>query len=147
MCVAIHKECECGANRIQFHMRDNILYPEVISRLFCPECPGDEGYNHATMVNDNGWVIEYDMQLAKSLISLKKIIDIEQITPLYIFDQGYACWLEMYPGERDDIRREKADIVALLKVDQQQYLEKIQSWNIGRIEELRRAGWRKAQMA
>ena len=53
----------------------------------------------------------------------------------------------MYPGERDDIRQEKEEIVELLKQDQQKYLKTIQAWNIERIRNLKEAGWRKARLA
>jgi len=62
-----------------------------------------------------------------------------------IFDQGYACWLELYPGEQEDIEAERAEIMALLAVSQKRYLEAIQRWNIDRVARLKAAGWRRAQ--
>ena len=147
MCIDVRKTCECGTNTVQFHLRDNVLLPEVISRLFCPSCPGDTGYNEATMLHDNGWTIEYDMVLAKMLIAQKLVMDPEQVGPEFIFDGGYASWLEMYPGEREEIKEERDKIIALLKEDQKKYLQTIQQWNIGRIQRLKSEGWRKAQLA
>ena len=65
MCIAVFKKCECNAETIQFHLRDNLLGPEVIKRLFCPSCPGSEAFDSQLMLADNGWVIEYDMVLAR----------------------------------------------------------------------------------
>ncbi|MBU0485740.1 MAG: hypothetical protein KKB30_14645 [Proteobacteria bacterium] len=147
MCVAVHKRCECGAVIVQFHLRDNVLPQEVVSRLFCPACPGDAPFDRATMVNDNGWIIEFDMQLARNIMVARNLLDPDSATPEYIFDQGYACWLETYPGEKDEIKEEKAEIIKLLKIDQRAYLEKIQSWNINRLNKLKSEGWRKARIA
>lgn len=144
MCLDVRKKCECGAAEVQFHLRDNVMLPEVIARLFCPSCPGHSGFDKRTMLNDNGWVIEYDMTLARMLAVQQLLVDAEMVSPEYVFDLGYACWQEMYPGEREDIKAEKEKIVQLLKEDQKKYLEKIQRWNIERLNRLKEAGWRKA---
>ncbi len=147
MCVAVFKKCECGANTVQFHLRDNLLQPEVLTRLFCPSCPGDTGFDNKVMLSDNGWVIEYDMILAKGVISMQKLVDQEQVSPVYLFDQGYCTWLETYPGEREDIKEEKEKLLKLRDIDQQQYLTEIIAWNVNRLETLKAGGWRKAQAA
>lgn len=147
MCVEIRKRCQCGKQTVQFHMRDNILSQEVVADLHCPECSGEIELNYETMLMDNGWVIEYDMDLARFLIISKLLIEPENIQPGYIFDNGYACWLEMYPGEKDDIISERTNIINLQKTDQKLYLQKISNWNINRVEQLKTAGWRKAQAA
>jgi hypothetical protein len=147
MCVDVRKTCECGAQTVQFHLRDNILQSEVIRRVFCPNCPGDAPFDGRAMFNDNGWVIEYDMILATMLLTAKLQVDPDFVRPEFLFDQGYACWLEMYPGEREDIREEKETIMALLREDQREYLETIQRWNIDRVSRLKAAGWRKARQA
>lgn len=147
MCQEVRKTCNCGKHSAQFHLRDNILSPEVISELYCPECSDRIDMDQGTMVADNGWVIEYDMDLARFLTISKLTVDAEQVRPGYIFDMGYACWLEMYPGEKQDILDERAEIMKLQQSDPGDYLRKISSWNIARIERLKKAGWRKAQAA
>ena len=147
MCIDVRKTCECGAKTVQFHLRDNLLQADVIQRLFCPNCPGDAGFDECSMLNDNGWVVEYDMILATMLLTAKLQVEPEVVRPEFLFDQGYACWLEMYPGEREEIREEKEKIMTLLRQGQRQYLQAIQSWNIGRVARLKAAGWRKAQQA
>jgi len=144
MCVAVFKKCECGSRIVQFHLRDNVLTPEVIIRLFCPDCPGGIGFDPTSMLNDNGWIIEYDMTLAEMQYLQNRTVYQELMTPDKIFDQGYACWLETYPGEREDIRGEREQIIALKDFDQQTYLKEMMSWNIKRLAELKARGWRKA---
>ena len=147
MCIDVRKTCECGAKTVQFHLRDNLLQADVIQRLFCPNCPGDAGFDACSMLNDNGWVVEYDMILATMLLTAKLQVEPEVVRPEFLFDQGYACWLEMYPGEREEIREEKEKIMTLLRQGQRQYLQAIQRWNIGRVARFKAAGWRKAQQA
>ncbi|MFZ5776242.1 MAG: hypothetical protein ACOY3Z_12230 [Thermodesulfobacteriota bacterium] len=128
-------------------MRDNLLPGDVVQRLFCPSCQERSTYDASTMVEDNGWRIEYDMMLAKMAAATKLRMEMDEVDPEFLFDQGYACWLEMYPGEREEIREEKERITALLQEDQRRYLETIQAWNINRVARLKDAGWRKARMA
>jgi len=145
MCIDVRVRCECGDKVVQFHLRDNVMIPEVINRLYCPDCPGHETYDSKTMINDNGWIIEYDMDIACTM-GAKKLGSLHTpLTPDIIFDEGYACWLEIYPGEKNDICQEKKEIQALLKKNQKAYLTAIQSWNIDRISRLKVAGWRRAQ--
>ena len=147
MCLDVRKTCECGRHTIQFHLRDNVMMPQVITRLFCPSCLGNTPFDSATMLYDNEWIIEYDMELARGLLAQKLRIDRDDVIPAFIFDNGYACWQEMYPGEKEDIREEREKIMELLQQDRNVYLHTIQNWNIERIERLKAAGWRKVQLA
>ena len=148
MCIDVRKTCECGSNTIQFHLRDNIMAPQVISRLFCPSCPGgNDAFDHESMLSDNDWIIEYDMDMARTLLLKKLQVEPEEVGPEFIFDKGYACWQEMYPGEQKDIKEDRQKIIELLQQDRNVYLHAMQNWNIERIERLRSAGWRKVQQA
>jgi hypothetical protein len=147
MCLEIRKTCQCGKHNAQFHMRDNILSQEVISELYCPECSGTTEINPDTMLGDNGWIIEYDMDLARFMAVSKLMMEPEAVRPGYLFDNGYACWQEMYPGEKQDVLDERAEIMEIQKTDQNRYLQEISSWNIARVERLKADGWRKALAA
>lgn len=147
MCIDVRKICECGTHTVQFHLRDNVLAPQVIFRLFCPACHGDTAFDRNAMLCDNDWIIEYDMELARVLLAQKLQIDQEDVSPEFIFDKGYACWQEMYPGEKNDIKEEREKIMQLLQQDRNVYLHAMQEWNIERIERLKTAGWRKVQQA
>ncbi len=119
------------------------MIPEVISDLYCPQCSGQVEFDPSTMINDNGWIIVYDMLLARS-ISSQKLSDIA-ITPGLLFDQGYATWKEIYPGELKDSQEEKARLVEMAKSDSKKYFIEIKKWANARMERLKREGWRKAQ--
>lgn len=145
MCMDIRKKCECGKQSAQFHLRDNIMSQEVLVSLRCPECAEEVKVDEQTMINDNNWIIEYDMELAQFLAASKLQVPPDMVTPGYVFDTGYATWQEMYPGEQKDILEERKGIMELLKTDSTEYLKQINSWNIARVERLKADGWRKAQ--
>ncbi len=147
MCLDVRQTCQCGKHSIQFHLKDNVMLPEVVSGLYCPDCPGDSAFDPRTMLMDNGWVIVYDMLLARMIAAQKLQMAADEVSPVFLFDSGFATWQEMYPGERDEIKGEREKIITLLKNDQKKYLEAMQRWNIERIEKLREAGWRKVQQA
>jgi hypothetical protein len=145
MCIDVRKTCECGKQSVQFHLRDNIMSHEVVAALHCPDCAEKAELNDATMIIDNNWIIEYDMELARFLAAAKLQIPPDMVDPAYVFDTGYATWQEMYPGEQKDILEERKGIMELLKTDSTEYLKRINSWNIARVERLKADGWRKAQ--
>lgn len=147
MCIDVRKTCECGNHTVQFHLRDNIMVPQVITRLFCPSCPGGSAFDTAAMLSDKDWIIEYEMELARSLFAQKMQIDPDEVVPEFIFDNGYACWQEMYPGEKEEIREDREEIIKLLQHDRNVYLQAMQDWNVERINRLKTAGWRKVQLA
>ena len=144
MCMEIKKQCECGKRHAFFNLKDNILMPEAIKALYCPECSKSVEFKGSTMLNDNGWVIEYDMLLAHALFKEKLQVEPEDVTPEYIFDNGYATWREMYPGEHEDIQEEKEKIVALLETDPKRYFQEMRNWANARMEQMKRDGWRRA---
>jgi hypothetical protein len=98
MCLEIRKTCKYGSRTAQFHLRDNIMSQEVLTELYCPACSGEVELNPKSMPMDNGWIIEYDMELARFLAVSKLMIDPDAVRPGFVFDGGYACWQEMYPG-------------------------------------------------
>jgi len=145
MCMEIKVKCQCGAQEAAFNLRDNIMPPEVVSELYCPECSKKADFDSSTMLRDRDWVIAYDMELARFMAASKLGIDPERVTPDFLFDEGYATWKETYPGELKEIEAEKEKIVALLKEDPQRYFEELRTWAQRRVEHLKALGWRKAQ--
>lgn len=147
MCIDIRKTCNCGKHTVQLHMRDNILGKEVVTDLYCPACSSNVEFDYKSMLCDNGWIIAYDMTLAKFLIAARLTVEPDHVQPDFLFDQGYAAWQEMYPGEKADILEERQKIINLMQEDQQRYLSEISKWNIERIKRLKKEGWRKVQQA
>ena len=147
MCMEVRKTCACGQHNVQFHLKDNIMSQEVLAVLYCPACSPAAKIDEATMLNDNNWIIEYDIELARFLAAAKLRVAPDAVTPSFLFDTGYAAWREMYPGEQQDILEERREIMELLQTDPREYLRQINNWNIERVEQLKAVGWRKAQAA
>ncbi len=147
MCVEVKQSCECGNREATFHLRDNIMAKEVIDRIYCPDCSSTARFDQDTMLRDNGWIIEYDMDLARMLAISKMGASPTDVNPEYLFDEGLATWREMYPGETLDIADERWHIIQKKDKDPKAYLQEINSWAITRIQHLKESGWRKAQFA
>ncbi|AEH43981.1 hypothetical protein Thein_0096 [Thermodesulfatator indicus DSM 15286] len=145
MCIELKIRCKCGQKEASFNMRDNIMPQEVILGLYCPLCSSKVEFDETTMILDNGWLIEYDMDLARFMALAKLGISAEEVTPAFLFDEGYATWKELYPGELEDIKEEKEAIVAILKEDPQRYFKELRNWANARMARLKEEGWRKAR--
>ena len=142
MCMAYEARCSCGAQRASFQFKDNIMSQDVIRALYCPACSSGLAVNADTMVIDNGWVIEYDMEVAQ----LKGLQCGHIVTTADdIFDEGYCTWNGMYPGDHIDSMKEREQIAALAKSDPSFYLKEMKSWMMERMKRLQEAGWRKAR--
>jgi hypothetical protein len=141
--MAHEMKCSCGARSASFHFKDNIMPEQVVRELYCPACASTVAQDSATMVSDNGWLIRYDMEVAKAVGG--RIAG--DITPGLLFDEGYCTWNGMYPGDHIDSVRERASITAMAKSDPVGYLKKLKSWATERSVRLKDAGWRKAQNA
>ena len=147
MCMSYKRTCECGSKAAEFTMRDEIMPPDVVKKLYCPSCGGSVSFARESMVNDNGWVIEYDMELAgfyrPSMVGAPE----GDLSPEYIFDEGYCSWAGYCPGDLERAAREKAEIVKMMKVDPRAYVEALKGWGHDRAQRLSDEGWRKAKAA
>lgn len=141
MCVAHDMRCKCAAKSANFHFRDNILSEQVLRTLYCPSCSTDLSLDPESMIADNGWVVEYDMDIAR-FMGTGKISG--KITPDTLFDDGYCTWNGIYPGDHIDSVQERGHIASLAKIDPKEYLRQMKSWASERQERLKGEGWRKA---
>ncbi len=142
MCVEHKITCNCGNNSASFHTKDSILPVEVVQRLFCPACSLKAVFDPETMLSDNGWTIEYDMDIARFM--MQKIARADMISPGFLFDEGYCTWKGVYPNDHIDSVREREELVKLAKTDRKKYFEEFKNWGIKRMERLALEGWRKA---
>ncbi|HEC31713.1 MAG TPA: hypothetical protein ENI41_04395 [Deltaproteobacteria bacterium] len=144
MCTNLVISCSCGKDKANVMNKNNILPPHAIRKLYCPECSKSVDFDASTMIQDNGWIIEYNLPLIEATFIRLNVNEIE-ITPETIFDNGYCSWNGLTPKELDEGRKQRAEIVKLAKVDMKAYLEKLKNWGNQRMEELKKQGWRKAQ--
>ena len=142
MCQDYKKMCKCGHHNASLNFRDDILPEEVAANLYCPQCSRDIALDPATMLSDNGWVLEYDMDIAGFM--KQKLSASAELTPEFLFDEGYCTWRGVYPNDHIDSAREREELLKLAKTDRKKYFEEFKSWGVRRMERLAQEGWRKA---
>lgn len=142
MCVDHSINCSCGKNHASFNFRDEILPVEVIAKLHCPACSQGVRHDPSTMLADNGWIIGFDMDVARFMLS--KVAPIGRVTPEFVFDEGYCTWRGVTPSDHIDSVRERDALAQLARTDRRRYFEEIKVWAHTRMDRLAREGWRKA---
>lgn len=144
MCTEYKRVCRCTKKEASFNFKDNIMPPEVIEALYCPECSRNIAFDPISMVEDNGWIIKYDMEVASLYRKRLPYEDLEDFLPEMLFDKGYATWRGIYPGDHIDSAREREELAKLAKTDSKRYFKEMREWAIKRMERLKKEGWRKA---
>jgi hypothetical protein len=142
MCMNLRRFCSCGRNSAHLSCRDNLLPAEILLNLFCPECrPGS--IEADTMLQDCGWVLEFDVDRAQAYFTLRGIKT--PATPAFIFDAGYLSWLGLAPGDQEVNTRLHQRLAPLIEQDMALYLKSLTSEWAAHAARLKAAGWRKAQ--
>jgi hypothetical protein len=136
MCVDHSINCLCGKYHASFNFRDEVLPFEVITKLNCPACSQGVSRDTATMLDDNGWIIGFDMDVARFM--LQNIAPADMVTPEFIFDEGYCTWRGVTPTDHIDSVKERDALAQLAKIDRKRYFEEIKTWSNKRMDRLAR---------
>jgi hypothetical protein len=142
--MAVEKACRCGEGSARLHHLNSILPGETVKTIYCPSCSKGVKFDAETMVEDNGWIVEYDMEVA-SLHAEKMGKKSERITPDFIFDEGFSAWQGFTPNDLEKANEEKIALAKMAKSDGRKYIELIREWSISREQKLQKEGWRKAR--
>jgi hypothetical protein len=143
MCMNLRRFCSCSRNSASLSCRDNLLPAEILVNLFCPECrPGSLA--DSTMIEDCGWVLEYDLDRAQAYFSARGVNS--RATPAFIFDEGYLSWQGLAPGDQEVNARLHQRLAPLIEQDLDLYLKSLRSEWVAHVAGLKAAGWRKAQV-
>ena len=145
MCIEHKVACNCGKNDASFIFKDEILPPAVIRTLYCPDCSRKIAMDYVSMIEDNGWIIRYDMEIVRLYRRKLPQIVTENLLPDTLFDNGFATWLGVYPGDHNDSEKERQALSMLAKKDPEKYFKEIKRWSIKRMTRLKKDGWRKAR--
>jgi hypothetical protein len=95
------------------------------------------------MLQDCGWVLEYDVERAQAFFALRGIK--RPATPAFIFDEGYLSWQGLAPGEQEINTRLHQRLAPLIEKDLSLYLKSLRTEWVAHVAQLKAAGWRKAQ--
>lgn len=90
MCMEHSVICKCGRKNAGFNFKNEIMSAEVIELLYCPECSQNITYKPETMVRDNGWIIQCDMDVAELYSKELPFQDRQCLSPEMLFDKGYV---------------------------------------------------------
>lgn len=142
MCMSHETNCRCGNGFAGFNFKNEVMSWEVIDGLYCPGCSNDVTFDPETMVSDNGWIIAYDMEIAR-FQARKLRVTPKEVTPDFIFDEGYCTWRGVYPSDHIDSVMERQDLLTLAKINPRKYLDEMKEWANSRMEKLSKEGWRK----
>lgn len=143
MCRNERRFCACGRNSAALLFRDNLLYPEILVNLFCPQCQDRAVWDGATMLRDCGWILEYDLPGAQALLTQRGIRG--AATPEFLFDEGYLSWQGLSPGDLEINAELHRRLAPLIEEDLPLYLQSVKSEWLKHVTALKAAGWRKAQ--
>jgi hypothetical protein len=136
--------CKCGRHDASFNFKNEVMPPEAVEALYCPECSGGVSFNNKSMIRDKGWVIHYDMEVAGLYSSRLPSSEKEKLSPELLFDEGYITWRGVYPGDHIDSVKEREELATLAKVNPKKYFDEMRTWAINRMTRLKDEGWRKA---
>lgn len=145
MCMQQSRACHCGRGLAYLSFRDNVLSPEILLNLYCPECSSQVAWDPASMVADCGWILEYDMPGARFCLTRRGVNG--PIAPEFLFDEGYLTWQGFSPLDHDVNSRLHERLAPLIKEDMQQYLKVLKAEWLAHVAALKATGWRKARHA
>ena len=143
MCLNERRFCDCRRNSVFLSFRDNLLPPEILLNLYCPQCRPEVDLDRATMIEDCGWVLEYDVERAQAYFDLRGIR--QRATPEVLFDEGYLSWQGLAPGDEVVNARLHRRLETLVRQDYALYLKTLKTEWCAHVARLKAAGWRKAQ--
>lgn len=146
MCHAQTRICACGQGTATLHFGNNVLPENIVKDLYCPHCSQGVEFNSETMLSDNGWIIDFEIEGAR-LFAHEFPAAPEDVTPDFIFDQGFCTWVGFTPTDQRDSYEEKAAIIELAKTDKRRYFQEMKDWSLNRAKRLADKGWRKAKAA
>lgn len=144
MCMNERRVCQCGHNSALLIFRDNLLPPEILVSLYCPQCRSQATWDGDTMLDDCGWVLEYDVAGAQVFLNRRGVTG--RATPAFLFDEGYLTWQGLAPGDMEINSKLHQRLVPLIEQDLALYLKSLKSEWLAHVAELKAAGWRKAQL-
>ena len=143
MCMNQRRFCVCGHNSAFLLFRDNLLPPEILLNLYCPRCRHQAAWDETAMLEDCGWVLEYDVERAQTYFDLRGLK--KRATPEFLFDEGYLSWQGLAPGDHEVNARLHRSLAPLIEQDLNLYLKSLKAEWTAHVAGLKAAGWRKAQ--
>ena len=143
MCESYRRPCACGEHNPEIFFKNNVFDAMVIKEVFCPQCRPDAPFEAATVVEDNGWILELDADVLRSRAA-STIFDAETITADQVFDADYVTWVGFTPEDGEVRNRERQELARRYSLDRRAHFVALRDWAKEREKKLAAEGWRKA---
>ena len=146
MCFHPRRSCECGASEAYLFYKDNLMPEDVLAHLYCPRCAADVAFDPASMLEDGGWIIEFDMELAWVFFRNAGFRD--EVTPETIFDGQYCGWYGLSPTDIAENLRMHDELNELKRRrETREFMGRIKEMRLEHVARLKSEGWRRALSA
>lgn len=148
MCTHNKVLCKCGLGVAYLFFRDDILPEETVLDIYCPACSHLAKWDPSAMIRDVGWIIHYDMEVARFYLQKKNILkQEEEVTPEFLFFEDYCSWYGLTPTDIEEGIQLTRELEQLKNRNLRQYFEVFKKRRIGRVNELKAQGYLKALRA
>lgn len=143
MCQSYRKPCACGQKTSEIFFGKMVLDESAVRQVYCPECSATVDVDPATMVEDNGWVLELDAEVLQAFAPRMEMAP-ASVTAETVFDEEYATWVGFSPEDNVQRSQERAQIAEEHKGDVKGQFEALKKWALEREKRFYEEGWRKA---
>lgn len=143
MCQSYRRPCACGQKTAEIFFGKMVLDEAAVSGLYCPECSNTVEVDAATMVPDNGWVLELDPDVMAAYAP-RMAMTSDEVTAEKVFDADYVTWVGFSPEDNRQRNEEREAIAKRFEGDLKGQFEALKQWALEREARFYQAGWRKA---
>ena len=148
MCTHQKITCQCGLGVAYMFYRDDILPEETVIGIYCPACSHTVKWDPSAMIKDVGWIIHYDMEVARFYLKKKDIVrSDDEVSPEFLFFEDYCSWYGLTPTDIEENTYLAKDLEDLKKQNLRQYFDTFKQRRINRVNELKAQGYLKALKA
>lgn len=144
MCQSYRRPCSCGEKTSEIFFGKMVLDEASVREVYCPKCSVGVPVDAASMVADNGWVLELDTDVLKAYAPRMNMAA-EAVTAERVFDEEYATWVGFSPEDNVLRNQERDEIARRAGADKKAHFEALKQWAVDRERRFYEEGWRKAR--
>jgi hypothetical protein len=123
-----------------------VLDESSVRQVYCPQCSATVDVDKASMVEDNGWILELDTEVLRAFAP-RMNLEADTLTAEKVFDEDYATWVGFSPEDNVLRGTEREEIAKATKGDTRAQFEALKRWAMEREKRFVDQGWRKAVKA
>jgi len=144
MCQSYRRPCACGQKTSEIFFGKMVLDEAAVREVYCPQCSATATFDEASMVPDNGWLLEMDADVLKAFAP-RMSMTADSVTAEKVFDEEYVTWVGFSPEDNVLRNKEREEIAKSLGADKKAHFEALKKWALEREQRFYDEGWRKAR--